>query len=332
MQANNDSLPLDKEEQASWAIKEKLAEDSLRSDQQRREKERLEYELAERQRKIEEREEAERQRQEAERLAYYAKLDSLNYSLLSLENYPKDPELFAARRSRTLWYLILGLALFLFLLSLFKFTYAWVGGIAGGLAFIVWFTHGLKIINFFPSLTNYSYLIGKRRKLKRELLEYIMQLEGSKGFMHRLFPLVEYNSRLATKRYKRLAMFSLQGQLMANLRTLEDTEAYYNFMLEARKGYKEMLLAKQNEEQLAAANAAAAPAAEEGQLFADPGLEDASLIKQDPKEASPAASNNEDAGADEDASQEEKAAAAKPVKEVSSSLELDSSLEIPANS
>lgn len=247
MHANDNELPLDKDEQASWIEKEKQAEDNLRSDQQRRERERLEYELAERQRKIEEREAAEKQRLEAERLTYYARLEGLNYELLALKGFPKDAELFAAKRSRTLWYLILGLALFLFLLSLFKLTYAWVGGVAGGLAFIVWFTHGLKIINFFPSLTNYSHLIGKRRKLKRELLEYILQLEGAKGFMHRLFPLVEYNPRLATKRYKRLAMFSLQGDLLANLKTLEDTEAYYTFMQEALKGYREMLLAKENE-------------------------------------------------------------------------------------
>jgi hypothetical protein len=52
---------------------------------------------------------------------------------------------------------------------------------------------------------------------------------------------VEFNPRLGTRRFKRLALMSKEHTLLANLRTLQDTKSYYEFMVEALKAYQELL-------------------------------------------------------------------------------------------
>lgn len=230
-----------KHDQETWAEDQKVFSDEAKESRAAREKERLLWEEEERLKKVQEREEAEKLRQEAERRSLYAELEGLDYDLLSLIDFPTDHELYSAKRSRTLWFSALGLALFLFLASLLSLTSPWVGGIAGGLAFVLWLSHGAGMISYFPSLNRYSTLITQRKRLKRDLIEYIRNLEGRMGFMHRIYPLVEYNPRLGSRRFRRLALMSKEHTLLANLRTLQDTQAYHEFMVEALRGYQEML-------------------------------------------------------------------------------------------
>lgn len=225
----------------TWAIDQKINSDEARESRAAREKERLLWEDEERLKKIQEREEAEKQRLDAERRTLYAELESLDYDLLSLVDFPTDHELYAAKRARTLWFIALGSALFLFLASLLSLTSSWVGGIAGGIAFVLWLTHGAGMMSFFPSLNRYPALVTQRKRLKRDLIEYIRNLEGRLGFMHRIYPLAQYNARLGSRKFKRLALMSKEHTLLANLRTLQDTRAYHEFMVEALSGYKEML-------------------------------------------------------------------------------------------
>lgn len=227
--------------QDTWADDQKVHSDEARESRAARERERLLWEEEERLKKIQEREEAEKQRLEAERRALYAELEGLDYDLLSLVDFPTDHELYAAKRARTLWFIALGSALFLFLASLFSLTSSWVGGIAGGLAFVLWLTHGAGMMTYFPSLNRYPSLVTQRKRLKRDLIEYIRNLEGRLGYMHRIYPLVQYNPRLGSRKYKRLALMSKEHTLLANLRTLQDTRAYHEFMVEALRGYQEML-------------------------------------------------------------------------------------------
>ena len=221
--------------------KPKSVEDEVKESRAAREKERLLWEEEERQRKIAEREKAEQERLAAERRALYAELEGVDYDLLSLIDYPTDHEVFAAKRARTLWFVALGSALFLFLASLLSLTSPWVGGIAGGLAFVLWLTHGSEMMAYFPSLNRYHRLVTQRQKLKRELIEYIRNIEGRRGYIHRIYPLVEFNPRLGTRRFKRLALMSREHTLLANLKTLQDTKSYYEFMVEAMKAYQEFL-------------------------------------------------------------------------------------------
>lgn len=225
----------------TWASDQKVQSEEAQESRAAREKERQRWEEEERQKKVQERMEAEQQRQDAERRALYAELEGLDYELLALNDFPTDHELYVAKRSRTLWFTALGSALFLFLASLLSLTSPWVGGIAGGLAFVLWLSHGAGMISYFPSLNRYSTLIGQRKRLKRELIEYIRNLEGRLGFMHRIYPLVEYNPRLGSRKFKRLALMSKEHTLLANLRTLQDTKAYHEFMVEALAAYKELL-------------------------------------------------------------------------------------------
>jgi len=228
-------------DQETWAANQKTNSEEAKESRAAREKERLLWEEEERQKKIKEREEAEKQRLEAERRTLYAELESLDYDLLSLLDYPTDHELYAAKRARTLWFIALGSALFLFLASLLSLTSPWVGGIAGGIAFVLWLTHGAGMMSYFPSLNRYPALVTQRKRLKRDLIEYIRNLEGRQGYMHRIYPLVQYNPRLGSRKFKRLALMSKEHTLLANLRTLQDTRAYHEYMVEALRGYKEML-------------------------------------------------------------------------------------------
>ena len=225
----------------SWAADQKVFSTEALESRAAREKERLDWEEEERQKKIKEREDAEKLRQDAERRALYSELETLDFNLLSLLDFPTDHELYTAKRARTLWFVALGSALFLFLASLFSLTSPWVGGIAGGIAFVLWLTHGAGMMSYFPSLNRYPNLITRRKRLKRDLIEYIRNLEGRLGFMHRIYPLVQYNSRLGSRKFKRLALMSKEHTLLANLKNLQDTRAYHEFMVEALRGYQEML-------------------------------------------------------------------------------------------
>lgn len=228
-------------DQDTWATNQKSNSEEAKESRAAREKERILWEEEERQKKIKEREDAEKQRLETERRALYAELESLDYDLLSLLDFPTDHELYAAKRARTLWFIALGSALFLFLASLLSLTSPWVGGIAGGIAFVLWLTHGAGMMSYFPSLNRYPALVTQRKRLKRDLIEYIRNLEGRLGYMHRIYPLVEYNPRLGSRKFKRLALMSKEHTLLANLRTLQDTRAYHEYMVEALRGYQEML-------------------------------------------------------------------------------------------
>lgn len=225
----------------TWATDQKSASEAVKESRAAREKERMQWEEEERLKKIEEREKAEKERLEAERRALYAELEGLDYDLLSLIDYPTDHEIYAAKRARTLWFIALGSALFLFLASLLSLTSPWVGGIAGGIAFVLWLTHGAGMMSYFPSLNRYSKLITQRKRLKRDLIEYIRNLEGRQGYMHRIYPLVQFNPRLGSRKFKRLALMSKEHTLLANLKTLQDSRAYHEFMVEALRGYQEML-------------------------------------------------------------------------------------------
>ncbi len=237
----NTSEDLHGQTSRNLASQQKSVEDEVKESRAAREKERLLWEEEERQRKIAEREQAEKERQEAERRGLYAELEGMDYDLLSLIDYPTDHEVFAAKRARTLWFVALGSALFLFLASLLSLTSPWVGGIAGGIAFVLWLTHGAGMMSYFPSLNRYPQLVTHRKKLKRELIEYIRNIEGRLGYIHRIYPLVEYNPRLGARRFKRLALMSREHTLLANLKTLQDTKNYHEFMVEALKGYQELL-------------------------------------------------------------------------------------------
>lgn len=235
------NLPGSSQPPESMASRQKSAEEEVKESRAARERERLEWEEEERQRKVAERQKAEQERLEAERRALYAELEGMDYDLLALVDYPTDHEIYAAKRARTLWFVALGSALFLFLASLLSLTSPWVGGIAGGIAFVLWLTHGAGMMSYFPSLNRFPLLVTQRKKLKRELIEYIRNVEGRLGYIHRIYPLVEYNPRLGARRFKRLALMSKEHTLLANLRTLQDTKSYYEFMVEALKGYQELL-------------------------------------------------------------------------------------------
>ena len=82
-----------KKETDSWAADQKIHSTEALESRVAREKERLDWEEEERQKKIKEREDAEKLRQDAERRALYSELESLDFNLLSLLDFPTDHEI-----------------------------------------------------------------------------------------------------------------------------------------------------------------------------------------------------------------------------------------------
>ncbi len=228
--------------------------DALLESREAREKERRAWEEAERQKKIEERKKLEEERLELERRHLYQQLDHLDFSLLSLEDYPTDHELYTARRARNLWFVTLGSALFLLLASIFSLTSAWIGGIVGGIIFVLWLTHGSGMIALFPSLNRYNDLILERKHLKNQWREYVQTLEGQRSFCFRIYPLVEFNARLEARRFRRIAVLSREHHLLGQIKSLKDAAILAEYFKEAQRAYQELLL-REKEDALAAAMA-----------------------------------------------------------------------------
>lgn len=206
-----------------------------------RERERIkaQWEAKQAEKKQDERKKAEEARLKAEREALYKDLETLDYGLLSLNDYPSDFEIESARRSRLGWFFGLGASVFLFTSSLLNLVHPWVGGIAGGLAFVLWLSHGTGMMQFLPGLSRYPELLAKRRRIKNSVTEYIQQIEGKRGFIHRIYPLVHHNPRLRARKFRRIALMSKEHNLMSNMKTLQDVALYHEYLDECGKAAQE---------------------------------------------------------------------------------------------
>lgn len=265
-----------------------------------RERERIkaEWEAKQAEKKLQERKKAEELRLKAEREALYKDLETLNYDLLSLSEYPSDFEIESARRSRMGWFFGLGISVFLFTSSLLNLVHPWVGGIAGGLAFVLWLSHGTGMMHFLPGLSKYPELLSKRRRIKNGVTEYIQQIEGKRGFIHRIYPLVHHNPRLRARKFRRIALMSKEHNLMSNMKTLQDVALYYEYLEECRKAATEYFQ-KEKEDKLLE------------DLDLDPNVEDLE------KDLNDAADNDDaDGNADKNAAQDQESAeeAEKPLQ------------------
>lgn len=199
--------------------------------------------------KQEERRKAEEARQKAERESMYKELENLDYDLLSLAEYPSDFEVESARRARMGWFFGLGFAVFLFTSSLLNLVHSWVGGIAGGIAFVLWLSHGTGMLRILPGLSKYPELLAKRRRIKNQVTEYIQQAEGKRGYIHRIYPLVHHNPRLRARKFRRIALMSKEHTIMSNMKTLQDVALYHEYLEEAKKAAQEYFL-KEAEDKL----------------------------------------------------------------------------------
>jgi|GEM_PF-1333218 len=225
------------------------AEMAEKEAEREREKIKAQWEAKQAEKKQEERKKAEEARIKAERESLYKDLETLDYTLLSLDDYPSDYEIESARRSRLGWFFGLGISVFLFTSSLLNLVHPWVGGIAGGIAFVLWLSHGTGMMHFLPGLSRYPELLAKRRRIKNSVTEYIQQIEGKRGFIHRIYPLVHHNSRLRARKFRRIALMSKEHNLMSNMKTLQDVALYHEYLDECRKAAEEYFR-KEREDQL----------------------------------------------------------------------------------
>lgn len=219
----------------------KMTPEELAAKEAERERERLkaDWEAKQAEKKHQERKKAEEERLKAERETLYRDLETFDYDLLALNEYPSDYDIESARRSRLGWFFGLGISVFLFTSSLLNLVHPWVGGIAGGLAFVLWLSHGTGMMQFLPGLSRYPELLAKRRRIKNHVTEYIQQLEGKRGFIHRIYPLVHHNPRLRARKFRRIALMSKEHSLMSNMKTLQDVALYHEYLEECRKAAEE---------------------------------------------------------------------------------------------
>ncbi|OOV87150.1 cell envelope integrity protein TolA [Oceanospirillum linum] len=227
------------------------AEAAEKEAEREREKIKAQWEAKQAEKKQEERKKAEEARLKAEREALYKDLETLNYELLSLSEYPSDFEIESARRSRLGWFFGLGISVFLFTSSLLNLVHPWVGGIAGGIAFVLWLSHGTGMMQFLPGLSRYPELLAKRRKIKNGVTEYIQQIEAKRGFIHRIYPLVHHNPRLRARKFRRIALMSKEHNLMSNMKTLQDVALYHEYLDECRKAAEEYFRSEREDQMLA---------------------------------------------------------------------------------
>lgn len=201
--------------------------------------------------KQDERKKAEEDRQKGERENLYRELDNLDYDLLSLKEYPSDFEIEVARRARLGWFMGLGFAVFLFTSSLLNLIDSWVGGIAGGIAFVLWLSHGTGMMTFLPGLSRHPELLAKRRRIKNQVTEYIQHIEGKRGYIHRIYPLVHHNPRLRARKFRRIALMSKEHTIISNIKTLQDVALYNEYLEEAKKASQEYFLREAEDKLLA---------------------------------------------------------------------------------
>ena len=219
----------------------------------RKERERIkaQWEAQKVKQKQDERKKAEDERQKAEREALYRDLDSFDYDLLSLREYPTDFEIETARRARLGWFMGLGFAVFLFTSSLLNLIDSWVGGIAGGVAFVLWLSHGTGMLSILPGLSRHPELLAKRRRIKNQVTEYIQHIEGKRGYIHRIYPLVHHNARLRARKFRRIALMSKEHTIISNIKTLQDVALYNEYLEEAKKAAQEYFLREAEDKLLA---------------------------------------------------------------------------------
>lgn len=219
------------------------AEEAAEMDsRQERERIKAQWEAQKVKQKQDERKKAEEDRQKLERENLYRELDNLDYDLLSLMEYPSDFEIEVARRARLGWFMGLGFAVFLFTSSLLNLIDSWVGGIAGGIAFVLWLSHGTGMMTFLPGLSRHPELLAKRRRIKNQVTEYIQHIEGKRGYIHRIYPLVHFNPRLRARKFRRIALMSKEHTIISNIKTLQDVALYHEYLEEAKKASQEYFL------------------------------------------------------------------------------------------
>lgn len=272
------------------------AEVAAKEAEREREKVKAKWEAKQAEKKQEERKKAEEDRLKAERDALYRDLEGLDYELLSLSSYPSDFEIESARRSRLGWFFGLGISVFLFSSSLLNLVHPWVGGISGGIAFVLWLSHGTGMMKFLPGLSSYPELLAKRRRIKNQVTEYIQKIEAKRGFIHRIYPLVHHNPRLRARKFRRIALMSKEHSLMSNMKTLHDVALYYEYLDECRNAAQEYFQ-KEREDQMLS------------NLDIDPNVED---LEKDLDEANGQESDGQAQEKDQDAEKETDASDTEP--------------------
>ncbi|RRJ83445.1 hypothetical protein D0544_16655 [Aestuariirhabdus litorea] len=197
-----------------------------------------------------------------------ARLEQLDYSLLSMSRMPTETELADARHYRSIWHSALMVISCVLALCVLGYLPAWLGGISGALLFILAAGYFDGIIPLVPGGNRYTHLLRKRQQLHLQLRDYVRKVEGSYGYLHLLQPLQQLNPNLQRHYFNKLCSLSRKGLLARQISSLENLRLYYEFLLEANNANLIREQLKLKEQMAREAEEMAAP--DEGVAAAEP--------------------------------------------------------------
>ncbi|MBU2708047.1 hypothetical protein KCM76_18785 [Zooshikella marina] len=167
-------------------------------------------------------------------------LQLFDLTQLDLDNLPNTTEIRVSKLIKNIWYLCFSLLCFIFIASLMGFLPSWLGGVIGAFAFLLAITYSDEILPHFSGATHYQRLINQYKKEIDRAKLYIMNYEKEHGYIHFLFPLLEFESKLRTPINLKLLSLSRSKKIMGYLNSAEQITHYKNFIHEAQSALIKM--------------------------------------------------------------------------------------------
>ncbi|MBU2710521.1 hypothetical protein [Zooshikella harenae] len=161
-------------------------------------------------------------------------LQFFDLTQLDLDDLPNKTEIRISKIIKNIWYMCFSLLCFIFIASLMGFLPSWLGGIIGAFAFLLAITYSDEIIPHFSGATHYQRLISQYRNELERAKQYIMKYEQEHGYIHFLFPLLEFDSSLRSTDNLKLLSLSRSKKILSYLNSAEHIAHYQNFIRDAQ--------------------------------------------------------------------------------------------------
>ncbi|MGI0118419.1 hypothetical protein [Zooshikella sp. RANM57] len=179
-------------------------------------------------------------------------LQLFDLTKLDLDELPNKTEIRISKIIKNIWYMCFSLLCFIFIASIFGYLPSWLGGIIGAFAFLLAITYSDEIIPHFSGATHYQRLISQYRNELERAKQYIMKYEQEHGYIHFLFPLLEFDPTLRNTDNLKLLSLSRSKKIISYLNSAEHITHYQNFIRDAQlsliKMHDQQVSAKQNKE------------------------------------------------------------------------------------
>ncbi|MCL1476739.1 MULTISPECIES: hypothetical protein [unclassified Marinobacter] len=163
-----------------------------------------------------------------------------DYDLLTMEQWPDNARISAARWCRDLWLLAVVIAAVLFIGGVLGVLPAWLGGTGFG-AFVTTLLLALPPVRrVFSSRPSHRELMQQRRQMLRDARRHVAHLEGSDGLVWQCERMAAFNPALASHSFSRLREASEKHTLVRQLTERKYVRLYLFYLVEADKAYQRL--------------------------------------------------------------------------------------------